>query len=66
MTTFTSKRAPGELFDGFAEAPEAEKADRRRRAFEWLQRQPIDSRTIYILPHPETGADMLLAHPGVH
>ena len=66
MTTFTSKRAPAELFDGFADAPESEKADRRKRAMDWLLAQQMDRRTIYIMPHPVTGEDMFLTHPGVH
>ena len=66
MTTFTSRRAPAELFEGFADAPEAEKADRRKRAMDWLERQPKDRRTLYIMPHPITGEDMFLTHPGAH
>lgn len=61
-----SRRAPQELFDGFAEATEAEKADRRQRAIDWLLEQPLDARTIFILPDPETGADLHLRHPGIH
>jgi hypothetical protein len=64
-TTLTSRRAPHELFDGFADATEAEKADRRRRAIEWLKRQPMDRKMIYIVPDLDTGEDLMLSHPGI-
>jgi hypothetical protein len=65
MTKPIHRRAPQELFDGFADAPEEEKAERRRRAIDWIIRQPMDRETIYIMPDPETGEDLMLSHPGI-
>ena len=52
------RKAPQAIFDGFDGATEEEKGALRTRAIEWLEAQPKKRGCIYVIPDPETGAEV--------
>lgn len=59
------RRAPQHIFDKFKGADEETMGNLRQEAIDWLEMQPIERGTIYVIPDPETGEEMELVHPGL-